>query len=438
VRRRLAVTAAAITTTVVLAFCVPLALVVRVTARDRALHGADLESRSLAAVLAGTLDPAVVAPIVGQANAGSTRPASIFLPDGTVLGDTRPAGPELDRARAGSAFTSGVSGGEAVFVPVQTAAGVAVVRVFVPESLLERGVRTAWLVLGLLAVGLVALAVVLADRLGRTLVRPMVDLRDVALRLRGGDREARATSEGPVEVAEVAEALNGLADRIDELVAAEREAAADLSHRLRTPVTALRLDIGRVDDDDERARLTAEVDVLEQTIDDVIRAARAGHANGATASVDLAEAVRVRLAFWSVLGTDQGRAIDVTITDRPCTVGVAKADLEATIDALVGNVFAHTPQGTNARVEVVADDGRPPVLVVEDDGPGIPDSTLAGRGVSGAGSTGLGLDIARRTVERVGGRLVISRSASGGARVALVFGPDASPRRRARLVSERR
>src|SRR5262245_4377298 len=165
-RRRLAATAAAVTATVVLAFCVPLALVVRVVARDRAVHGAELESRSLAAVLAATRDPAVLAPIIGHANASSQRTVTVFLPDGTFVGDPRSPGPELARAKQGKAFTAEVPDGNAVLLPVQTSDGTAIVRVFVPASQLTHGVYTAWVVLAGLAVAMIAVAVALADRLG--------------------------------------------------------------------------------------------------------------------------------------------------------------------------------------------------------------------------------------------------------------------------------
>src|SRR5262245_3623519 len=100
---------------VVLAFCVPLALVVRVVAHDRAVHSAELESRSLAAVLAGTRDPAVLDPIVDQANAGSARPAAVYLSDGTVVGDGHARADALARAQTGEAFSDEDDDGITVF-----------------------------------------------------------------------------------------------------------------------------------------------------------------------------------------------------------------------------------------------------------------------------------------------------------------------------------
>jgi signal transduction histidine kinase len=94
------------------------------------------------------------------------------------------------------------------------------------------------------------------------------------------------------------------------------------------------------------------------------------------------------------------------------------------VDALLGNVFSHTPDGTAFRVSVSASG-----LLVDDAGPGIPDPQRAvTRGFSGAGSTGLGLDIVRRAAETVRGQLVIERSPLGGARIGfLLHAPALEP-----------
>lgn len=425
-RRRLALLALATTTMVVLAFCVPLGIVVKLVAEDRAVHAGQLEARSLAAVLGGGTDAAAVERALAQLNAGSPRPASLFLPDGRIVGDQTPAGAELAAAREGESLTAGVPGGRAVLVPVIQGSGGApvVVRVLIPTSQLERGVRRAWLLLALVALTLVAMATALADRLGRSVVGPMERLRVTAQRLSEGQRDARATPEGPPEVLVVAAELNRLADRIDAMLHAEREAAADLSHRLRTPVTALRLDVEALAGGAERERLLGEVDALQLAIDDVIRATRSS-APSRRVAVDLAVATRTRVAFWSVLAEHQHRPVQLALPDGPVPVEVDADELDAAIDALVGNVFAHTPEGTPFGVTVIAGGGAAR-LRVHDEGPGFAERSLVARGESGAGSTGLGLDIARRTAESAGGRLVVQRPPGRGAVVELVLASQRS------------
>jgi signal transduction histidine kinase len=93
--------------------------------------------------------------------------------------------------------------------------------------------------------------------------------------------------------------------------------------------------------------------------------------------------------------------------------------LSAAVDALLGNVFAHTPEGTAAEVMVRATPGGVEVEVA-DRGPGLPPAA-AERGRSGAGSTGLGLDIARRTAEAAGGQLLLADRPAGGASIVLAM-----------------
>jgi signal transduction histidine kinase len=96
------------------------------------------------------------------------------------------------------------------------------------------------------------------------------------------------------------------------------------------------------------------------------------------------------------------------------------------LDALLGNVIAHTPEATGFQVSLqpAAEGGG--VLVVADDGPGFADgAAILGRGESLTGSTGLGLDIARRTAVASGGDFRLGRSASGGACITMRLGPPA-------------
>jgi signal transduction histidine kinase len=104
-------------------------------------------------------------------------------------------------------------------------------------------------------------------------------------------------------------------------------------------------------------------------------------------------------------------------------VRVSADDLAAAVDALLGNVFAHTPDGTGMSVDVRHRDGGGALVTVADTGPGL-DVTSVERGRSGGGSTGLGLDIARRTAEASGGALRVASSARG-TQVTLELGPPA-------------
>src|SRR2546423_12257699 len=257
-RRRLVALAATTTIMVALAFLIPLAVLVRTLARDRALSAAELEAQSLAPVLALTRDTTALEAAVRTTTPGAKGRLVIILPDGTKVGGPSGAGDagstgndtddprEVDNlalARKGRAFSAPARGGIEVLVPVALETDqTAVVRVLVPNSILHRGVASAWGVEAALGITLVASAVFVADRLARTIVRPGDALADAAGRLGEGDLSVRINPEGPPEVKPVAEAFNRLGDRVGELLEAERELVADLSHRLRTPLTGLRLD----------------------------------------------------------------------------------------------------------------------------------------------------------------------------------------------------
>lgn len=409
-RRWLALLVAATTSLVLIALLVPMALLIRAVAENGAMSRATAAAESVA-VAVGTPDlPLTVEQV--------SRPVTVFLPDGATVGSPARRSDAVRLAATGRSVTAAAPGGREVLVSAQSPGGTAVIRVFVPDDELGRGVREAWLALLLIGLGLVVLGIVLADRLALAVTRPVDGLARVSHRLAGGDLTARAEPGGPPEVRSVALALNHLAGRIDELLAAERESVADLSHRLRTPLTGLRLDAESLRDPEEAARVQARVDALERAVSAVITEARRRTAG--RESCDAAAVVGERVRFWSVLAEDQGREVTVTLPDGPLEVAVGAEELAACVDALLGNVFAHTPEGVAMSVRLRP---HPPgaLLTVEDTGPGFGPALLE-RGTSGAGSTGLGLDIARRTAESSGGGLTVATGDRGGARVDLLLG----------------
>jgi signal transduction histidine kinase len=420
-RRQLTILVASTTSVVVIAFLVPLALLVGATAQDRAVSAATQEAQNVALLVALLTDEAELASAVQLANDQSGRATTVFLPSGATVGAPARVTAGVRRARAGAALTHNVSGGREVVQPVTTGAGRAVVRTLVPDELLRRGVTRAWVTLALLGLVILAVAVLVADRLARSIAGPLADLAGAARALGEGRLDTRVEPVGPPEVVELATVMNRLAERISASLAAERELVADLSHRLRTPITALRLDTETVADDETAERLAADVDALERAVDEVIREARRSSGEVAT-SCDAATILRERVAFWTALAEDQGRAVTLDVPDVPVLVGVSPGDLAAAVDGLLANVLAHTPEGTpfDVRLEAVPAGGA--VLLIEDAGPGFGPDALE-RGRSGAGSTGLGLDIARRTAEASRGRLWLGRSPAGGASVRLELGP---------------
>jgi signal transduction histidine kinase len=407
----------ATTTAVVLAaFLAPLGIVLRNTAEQRAIAEATTRAQAAAALVSLDRTPR-----------DDGNNLTVFYEDGTSAGAPAPRSPAVELASRGEAFAARATGGVEVLVPVQgLTTGTPVVRVFVPDSELHSGVLRSWLLLAAVGLVLVGLSLLLADGLARRLVGSVTALAATADRLAAGDLTVRSTPTGPPELQRVGSELNRLAARIEELLQAEREEVASLAHRLRTPLTALRLDVDAVRDPQEQVRLGSDVEALTREVDELIRTARRPVREGVHPRADLIAVVAERTAFWSALAEDSGRRVELSLPAEPATVAVPGPDLAAALDALLGNVFSHTPDGAPMRVSAVLDTERI-ILTVEDGGPGFPATLDTHDGITG--STGLGLDIARRTVEAAGGGMRLGASTLGGALIELAFPRTQPPQR---------
>ncbi|TQS44967.1 sensor histidine kinase [Cryptosporangium phraense] len=425
-RRALALVALATTSMVSLAFVVPLLLVVHQIARDRAITDAQRQANAAVSILAATND------LHERERALATVPAwkqdglAIHIPGQATLGTTRAKPADIKTVRTGTdeSTTAGVDGGVVYLLPTQlaqptsTGEDTAVIEVFVPSEALSRGVAGASLALIVVAIGLVVGSVVVADRLAAKVVGATRNLAAVARAFGDGNLDARVEPSGPRELSEAGFSFNTMADRVVATLDAERELAADLSHRLRTPLTALRLDAEALDDGVDAARMREAVATLEREVDIIIQTARRPLSERGPEWCDLAEVVAERVDFWGALAEDEGRDFRLAGVGRRVPVAVSRTELVSIVDVLLGNVFRHTAPGVAFAVSVLVLRGPVAALVVEDAGTGIKHPRMAvRRGNSGGGSTGLGLDIVRRVAETAGGSIRIDISPMGGARI---------------------
>ena len=425
-RRRLALVFVALAVMLAIGFLVPLGRSVQSQARLRALAGAQADARgvatALAAVAGSTGELPGVAEVEFVLHSFDSSDLLVLMADGSLIG-SGPADAVAVASAATGSVVAEVAEGALAIVPVTFGGedGELVVTAFVDDDTLREGVGSSWLILTALGLIVVLGSVPLADRLAASIVRPVQDLSDAAHRWARGDLSARVVPGGPDEVAESGRAFNQLAERLTDLLVAERERIADLSHRLRTPIAALRLQAESVADPGERDALIGDIVHLEGEVTALIEDVR--RSESAEASIcDLPAVVAQRMGFWRVVASAQQRTVAAEVDEtRPVLVNLSAAEVLSVLDNLVQNVLTHTAAGVGFTVSVGS---APPRLTITDEGDGLPSTDVFDRG-SSSGSSGLGLDIVRRVAEESGGGVTLGDGP--GATIVVRFGEPVSP-----------
>jgi heavy metal sensor kinase len=269
--------------------------------------------------------------------------------------------------------------------------------------------------------------------IARRALRPVERMTSQAQTITAARLSDRLPVENPDdELGRLALVFNGMLGRLESSFAQMRRFAGDVSHALRTPLTAMRT-VGEVtlrgpsDSDAYGAALASmleDVDELTRVVDRLLTLARAesGHLTLAPEPIDLSDLAEDVAGELRVLAEEKHQTLTVVAHGRPR----GKADplvLRQSVVNLVDNAIKYTPEGGQVRLELW-DDTAAAVVEVSDSGPGIPEhqqGRIFDRFYRGApaqrsaapGGAGLGLSIAKWAVEANGGNLRV-RSTSDG------------------------
>ncbi|MFJ9089727.1 MULTISPECIES: ATP-binding protein [unclassified Streptomyces] len=269
--------------------------------------------------------------------------------------------------------------------------------------------RTLLIIAGVALLAIVA-AVLLAVRQANRLASPLTDLASTAERLGSGDPRPRHKRYGVPELDRVADVLDGSAERIARMLTAERRLAADASHQLRTPLTALSMRLEEItmtedlDEVKEEATIAlAQVERLTDVVERLLTNSRDPR-TGSAVPFDLDEVIKQQLEEWRPAYRSAGRAI-VSSGKRHLTAVGTPGAVAQVLAALIENSLMHGGGTVALRTRVT---GSQAIVEVTDEGPGVPPelgSRIFERTISGRNSTGIGLAVARDLAEADGGRL---------------------------------
>ncbi|MGH8894685.1 MAG: sensor histidine kinase, partial [Actinomycetes bacterium] len=224
-----------------------------------------------------------------------------------------------------------------------------------------------------------------------------------------GDKRMPVRTTGLPEVDRVAELLERSGDRVDRLLAAERQFASDASHQLRTPLTALSMrleEILQADDPrtvrDEAGSALAQVERLATVVEHLLDNVR--ESNLRAGPVPLDDVVLQQVVEWEPAFAAAGRSVKAAGT-RGLVALATPNGLSQVLATLLENSLIH---GAGTVTVSTRSTGISLVVEVTDEGPGVPGelgARIFERSVSGRRGTGLGLAVARELAEADGGRL---------------------------------
>jgi signal transduction histidine kinase len=355
--------------------------------------------------------------------------------DESALGDSYTSRPEIQDALAGHISTghrfSTTLNQELLYVTVPVVSGDAIlgaVRLTFPDQAVTDVVNQQLGMLSLVALVAVLFAGIVGYIIATSVTRRIRRLQTTTESLAEGDLDVRADERaGAAELRSLAHSFNDMADRLKVLITQQRTFAADASHQLRTPLTALRLRLERAHDllesdpagaAERLAAAEAEADRLSNLIEGLLLLSRTEASDAPQTQIDAAAIARDRVAQWQPLADENGIRIRFEGPVSAPALAVESA-VEQIIDNYIDNALMVSPAESKLVVRVVTAGPITSVHVL-DEGPGLSAEDCARafdrfwRATSDQNGSGLGLAIVAQLARASGGSAQLAPRASGG------------------------
>lgn len=259
-------------------------------------------------------------------------------------------------------------------------------------------------------------ASVVAARVSRRISAPLIYLAAEAEQLGSGQVRPRLRSSGIEEIDLVQAELVRSAERVAGRIAAERQFASDASHQLRTPLTSLSLRLEEIEllAGEEEVRTEAhacleQVERLTGVVEDLLKVSRRS-GGGTTEALHLKDTFAQQREEWEPAFEQAGRTI--TFSDQIShPVLATPGSLAQVLATVIENSLRYGAGATSVSVRS-ANGGHAVFIDIADEGEGVAEDIaphVFERHVSGYGSTGVGLALAKDLVEADGGRIELSQ-----------------------------
>ena len=255
----------------------------------------------------------------------------------------------------------------------------------------------------------------------RRVVQPLSELTTAAAKVAGGSGIPHVAEQGPEDVRNAAAAFNAMAAKVTRTLESQRHLLSAVGHDLRTPLTAMRINLEFVEDEELRDGLMRNLEELQVLTEQVLAAAK-GAGGEKPRQVDLSALVESLCADLDELGEPVS-----WVNHSPAPIACRPNEIKRAVRNLVENAVAY---GHKAQVRI-SDTSDGYEVLVEDEGPGIPEDDrqrvfepfvrLESSRNEETGGTGLGLTLVKAIAEGHGGAVQLENRPGGGLRARMTL-----------------